>query len=468
MSFVSEVYVQFVRGMLAASTNENCELRMLAQMRPMDLVQLAERKWPGLCEVPSDFVTKTVDHVDESFDCFEFVDSADFVDSAESTTSEKFSRRPRTRCRLSLSSILELRALCISRQRALRISGPTTVPDPAPSSVPYTTVNPPVFPCMPMGLVQIPMPDPGTPGAPSFDGKDVTQVIKRFERMCKRRGMVDQAMLCDFFLDYCEEDIKWWVKANHAWLGNDWVGFSRDIREEFKEQDSEYLLYSRSSLLDLVRLPRSTDGEIWRYIWKFGAIANVLVRDGMMLEWESCEWLLAGLPEWLSRRVIMDEDISFEESSMRGMSRPIRLGWVTTAVTETLRAQRNHEKTMTALSQTALQLGCVSSDVSEERSPEAFDLEKAFDSLGKRFQAMTLEVNALKNTSGTMPSYQQTPQGARHTMSRRPAYPNQASRESRSCYYCEMASYALADPKTMGQGSGEISTDPTRNLSPLN
>jgi hypothetical protein len=167
-------------------------------------------------------------------------------------------------------------------------------------------------------------------------GRDVTKAIETFEGCCYRRGLVELEMFCALFSDYCDEDIRWWVKESPSWLNNDWEGFKREILDAYKDEDSEHQQYSRSALLELVRQPRTTDGEVRRYVSRFTAIARFHLDEGLLLEWQCAEWLLAGLPEWLRQRVMKKEDICFEGYAMIRRSRPIRLAWVAKAVLDAL------------------------------------------------------------------------------------------------------------------------------------
>ncbi|KAJ5902898.1 hypothetical protein N7495_003426 [Penicillium taxi] len=46
-----------------------------------------------------------------------------------------------------------------------------------------------------MSLLSIPMPEPGSSGTPYFEGKGVTETIKRFEKMAKQKGITDTTLL---------------------------------------------------------------------------------------------------------------------------------------------------------------------------------------------------------------------------------------------------------------------------------
>lgn len=346
--------------------------------------------------------------------------------------------------------------------------------------LPPTAQRPQVVPWAPSALYQAPMPDPGTPGAPFFDGKDATEALENFEKLCKRRGIVDSASLCELFPDYCEKNIRWWAKANQAYLALNWEQFKYEICEDFKEQDSEHQRFSRSSLMDLVHQPHKTDVELRQYISQFTTIAYVLLKKGMILEWQCCEWLLSGLPSWLREKVIRKERISFEEPSAIG---PIRLSWVTKAINEALTNQRLYDKAMKAVTQAAYQqqvqaypqehlrdapappqeyprgvkgvhwqegfsaekppANHISGNQQGSQSalrPAAFDIEKAFEKMDQKFNSMSLEVNSLK----ALTSQQGAPSAAGRPAPRPYAsnppqsqpYPQAYPQVNRDCYYC--------------------------------
>ncbi|KAJ5651601.1 uncharacterized protein N7484_005324 [Penicillium longicatenatum] len=96
------------------------------------------------------------------------------------------------------------------------------------------------------------MPDPGTPGAPFFDGKNVSEFIRTYEGMCKRRGILDSTSICDGLADYCEFTVRMWIESSPNWKFRDFKALKEEMRVRYQDQDGDYYRYSRTSLNELV------------------------------------------------------------------------------------------------------------------------------------------------------------------------------------------------------------------------
>ncbi|KAJ6102679.1 hypothetical protein N7486_005106 [Penicillium sp. IBT 16267x] len=200
-------------------------------------------------------------------------------------------------------------------------------------------------PFLPRQIVyhQQPMPDPGTPGAPFFDGKNVSEFVRTYEGMCKRRGISDPGSMCDGLADYCDFTVRMWIESSPSWRSRDFETLKREIRSRYQDQDREYARYSRTSLHELMAQRHETYDEIRQYLTQFAAISDVLLQRQAVGELQRCEWLLQGLPLWLSSKVIKRGHISFENPSG---SRPIMLHWVIELVYQILDTKREFEMTI--------------------------------------------------------------------------------------------------------------------------
>ncbi|KAJ5902907.1 hypothetical protein N7495_003435 [Penicillium taxi] len=195
-------------------------------------------------------------------------------------------------------------------------------------------VTQPIRPA-PIHLFSAPMPDPGSPGAPCFDGKDVT----------------DQS--------------------------------------------------------------HETDEEIRHFLTEFSLISDVLMSRGLMPELMRCEWLLQGLPTWLSSEVIERREIYFDDPSS---VRKIHLSWLLQVAMDTLNAQRHNDLTMKIIEQQGPKKvgfsaekpliltkaweasGMHERDVSNERlTNQIADMIKGFDQLKLAVNNLSLTINAQRN-----------------------------------------------------------------------
>ena len=192
-----------------------------------------------------------------------------------------------------------------------------------------------------------PLPDPGTPEAPIFDGKNATEFVRRFEKMCKRRGMMDWKGLCENFPDYCERSIRVWIESLKTWEKEDWKGLKEELCRRFEDQDSEYQQFTRDALDRLVHEKRDGEEEVRRFIVDFASVSDVLLARGVTTELQRCELFLKGLPYEVRSKVIKKEKINFDRPSPL---RPLSLEWVSRSVMKEMDARKDFEAAMRATS----------------------------------------------------------------------------------------------------------------------
>jgi hypothetical protein len=292
------------------------------------------------------------------------------------------------------------------------------------------------------------MPDPGTPGAPLFDKKDVRKFLRNFEKLCERRGISDPAMQCELFADYCEDSIQSWVEYDPLWKSRNWEAFKDMICDRYRNYDSERQRFSRASLMELVNQPRDTIDEVRQFMTEFKTVSDVLVATEVIQEIQRCEWLIMGLPNWLRHRVAKKGVIDFDRPS-----RPMRLDWISDEVYSTMAAQDKYERVIKTTDRPSSQEVMSTKGKKDVAWKDGFSAEKPAASLGHREKDLEEQVEEMRRQYNDMKLTVNMLQSgmAKKDMRNDPAYvPANASklayREQRSkpadgrgpplCYFC--------------------------------
>ena len=97
----------------------------------------------------------------------------------------------------------------------------------------------------PMAYFPIVMPYPGTPGAPFFDGQNITHFLDLYNQLCSDYRLSESEKInrlpwyCEFFTgNYIKILIK----------GADWAAVRTILRREYKENDLDQRINSREFL----------------------------------------------------------------------------------------------------------------------------------------------------------------------------------------------------------------------------
>ena len=189
--------------------------------------------------------------------------------------------------------------------------------NPVPQYVPQV-ITPPAMPQVQyvMQPQAYPLPDPGLSEAPIFNGRDATEFVRWFERMCKRRRVTIWEDLCENFPDYCQHAICIWIESLPVWKNGDWKGLKEQFCQRFEDQDSEYQQFTCEALDALVYKTRNTEEEVRHYTVEFASVSNILLHRGVTIELQRCELFLHGLPQDIRARIVKHERINFNKPSL--------------------------------------------------------------------------------------------------------------------------------------------------------
>src|SRR4051794_13489366 len=106
-----------------------------------------------------------------------------------------------------------------------------------------------------------PMLLPGMPGAPLFDGNDITDFLERFDDMCMEYKIgVEQKVRK--LPRYCEVVIGRYIKTIPAYSSGDWEALAKALKRRYKHSDSIQQLYTRTFLENLKSTKRTKNDDL--------------------------------------------------------------------------------------------------------------------------------------------------------------------------------------------------------------
>lgn len=168
-----------------------------------------------------------------------------------------------------------------------------------PSILTPSSSGPPVM--APQYVMPIPM--PGSPGTPHFDGNNATEFLRKWEDMCDVwRGLKEDRM--KRLPLYCDKTIRDLVETMDLFLERDWDQFCKDLKKEYCNCNVDVLLYSKPFLQCYKSKARTDRNDICQYCRQYASISGRLEEKGMLDGYTRSMWFLEGLPSDMQRRVI--------------------------------------------------------------------------------------------------------------------------------------------------------------------
>jgi hypothetical protein len=84
-----------------------------------------------------------------------------------------------------------------------------------------------------------PLPRPGSPGAPpTFNGRDVTSFLKKYESMCDTY-LIQTPTRLKKVSEYYEDDVAKEIEAFTTWEEKDWEKLKTEILHEWRRENTE-------------------------------------------------------------------------------------------------------------------------------------------------------------------------------------------------------------------------------------
>ncbi|MGI4816393.1 MAG: hypothetical protein ACRYE7_00135, partial [Janthinobacterium lividum] len=146
------------------------------------------------------------------------------------------------------------------------------------------------------------MPHPGTPGAPRFDGANISEFLGRYNDQCEDAGLTEAERLRRL-PRYCGSIIGQYIK-NLPEFTQSWGALERVLLVQYRRADSKQRINSLPFLETFKNKPRDEKSDVRQYIWQFTTISGTLVRNGEIPEFTQTQWFLEGLPERIRGKVV--------------------------------------------------------------------------------------------------------------------------------------------------------------------
>ena len=162
----------------------------------------------------------------------------------------------------------------------------------------------------PMTHFPIVIPYPGAPGAPFFDGQNITHFLDLYDQLCSDYRLSESEKIyrlpwyCEFFIGrYIRILIK----------DADWTAAREILRREYKDNDLGQPMNSREFLEALKKKPRSEDDDLIQYCYMFASISKDLVSRKRLDLYTQCQWFLQGLPGGIVMEIFYRYNIDLED-----------------------------------------------------------------------------------------------------------------------------------------------------------
>jgi len=117
-------------------------------------------------------------------------------------------------------------------------------------------------------MLYMPMPPPGTPGSPIFEGANVTEFLERYEDLCSDYHVSASDRLARL-PRYCIQPIAKTIKSLKEWVDKDYATLKKVLLAEYKNDDTHQLLYSVPFLESYKNISRTNKDDILDYCRKF-------------------------------------------------------------------------------------------------------------------------------------------------------------------------------------------------------
>ena len=161
------------------------------------------------------------------------------------------------------------------------------------------------------------MPYPGSPGAPFFEGTNITDFLDSYSRMCTDY-QVDEQEKIKRLSWYCELFTGKYIETLISSSGTSLATLRKALREEYKDQDLNQQMNSRRFLEVYKSKSRSDTADVLQYCRQFSAISRNLVAKGKLDTFTQSRWFIQGLPSDLQMEMFCrysldpDDDLNMD------------------------------------------------------------------------------------------------------------------------------------------------------------
>ena len=279
---------------------------------------------------------------------------------------------------------------------------------PSESRTPNTSDQSPnqsvqALPVMSAPIVRMPIPQPGTPGAPNFDGRNATSFLRRFHQLCRDHGYDKDEEIMSRLTDYCDIWIGDWMTSLTSFTMKDWNAFTKTVTKEFRDKDVDQLIHTRKYLEGYKRQPRD-EKFIREYIREYTALSTKVKSKQLIDGPTQTQWFIDGLPEKYRKQVVKKTDIDPEDPTTMDFESAKQNAIEVMEKTERSDKLINPERYRPEVNQLAQEYGQSAQSVLRQSAPVAEYPEgrapvtsNDIDGLTRQIEALHLPLRAMTN-----------------------------------------------------------------------
>jgi hypothetical protein len=149
------------------------------------------------------------------------------------------------------------------------------------------------------------MPIPGTPGAPYFDGYNVSKFVRAMEALFRRALVTRDEEKVEYWREYCSEKVGMLVEDMDEYRELSYTRLVRKMKVEYADQDEEQ---RKSNIQWLQSYKNAADREsrdMSEYIRTYHHVSTTLTKQGVLTEFIQGLWFLEGLSRDVQAEAIL-------------------------------------------------------------------------------------------------------------------------------------------------------------------
>jgi hypothetical protein len=156
------------------------------------------------------------------------------------------------------------------------------------------------------------MPPRGTPGAPFFGGKNITEFIRQFDDLCDDYD-VPRDQKVRRVLRFCSTEIEEYLRTEPIFTELDWEKAKTFMLEEWEKNDDDQRKRTLAFLEALKSKPRTGKDDLKAYCRQYKVSSNWLVQLGQLSQYHQALWFVQGLPEFMMKKVVQKSRMNPKE-----------------------------------------------------------------------------------------------------------------------------------------------------------
>ena len=157
---------------------------------------------------------------------------------------------------------------------------------------------------------QYTMPVPKMPGAPMFQGKDVTEFMEMMESLFQRHHVVADKDKLAYLLDYCQSAIFMWIRLLDEYKAGEYNEVVEKLKDQYTAKDKAQKIFNIYWLEAYKNIKHGKGADLGEYINNFHNMSEKLVRDGVITGYFQGLWFLQGLLEKTQEGIVQQGKVN--------------------------------------------------------------------------------------------------------------------------------------------------------------